>query len=308
MSGAPDLSIVVLSWNTRELLRECLTSLRAGRGSLSVEIVLIDNASSDGSADMVAADFPEVRLFRNAHNVGYAIGVNQGLRECRGQRLCLLGSDTRVFPDALQQLVAFLDAHPDAGAVAPRCLNPDGSDQRGCMRFPSLRTALWWDTPLAAFWPNSRELRRYQMKDWDHRGTRQVDQPPGTCLMFRRDLLERVGYMDERLWLFFNDVDFALRIWRTKSPIWYVDEACIYHHLGKSTSQFQDFAPLWYANRITYYRKHFHLIGTFLTKSHLVYVAFRECWRTWSKVAINRESWAYVRMVFSRMWKILVSG
>jgi N-acetylglucosaminyl-diphospho-decaprenol L-rhamnosyltransferase len=300
-----DLSVIILSWNTRELLRQCLESLRGGTGDLAAEVILIDNASSDGSADMVARDFPEVRLFRNAVNTGYAAGVNQGLRESRGERICLLGSDTRVLPDALPALAAFLDAHPEAGAVAPRLLNPDGSVQKGCMRFPTLTTVFWWDTPLQALWPESRELRRYQMRDWDHRGTRRVEQPPGTCLMLRRSMVERIGPMDERLWLFFNDVDWALRMHRARAPIWYVDEARIYHHLGRSTAQFPDFAPLWYQNRIAYYRKHYHVVGAALTKIHLVYAALRECWRTWCHVPFNRESRAYVRMVFGRMFELL---
>jgi hypothetical protein len=176
------------------------------------------------------------------------------------------------------------------------------------LRFPTLATALWWDTPLQAFWPDSRELRRYQMRDWDHRGTREVDQPPGTCLMVRREAVDRVGPMDERMWLFFNDVDWALRIKRTLGPIWYVDHACIYHHLGRSTAQFGDFAVQWYGNRVAFYRKHFHLSGVAITKAHLVYVALRECWRTWKHTGIDRRSLAHIRDVFRKLWMVLQTG
>lgn len=308
MAAAPDLSVVILSWNTRELLRECLESMRGGTGGLATEVLVVDNASSDGSADMVAEAFPEARLFRNAGNRGYAGGVNQGLRESRGERICLLGSDTRVFPDTLPLLAAFLDAHPDAGAVAPRILNPDGSLQGGCMRFPTLTTVLWWDTPLQAWWPESRELRRYRLKDWDHRGTRQIEQPPGTCLMVRRATVDRIGLMDERLWLFFNDVDWALRMWKAGAPIWYVDEARIIHHLGRSTAQFLDYAPQWYGNRIAFYRKHYYFPGVALTKAHLVYVALRELGRTCRHSGTGPEARAHMRMVLGRMWRILVRG
>ena len=306
MDTAPDLSLVVLSWNTRQLLSECLESILAGSGNLECEIIVIDNASSDGSAEMVAKDFPEARLIRNRENLGYAAGVNVGLKASHGEKICLLGSDTRVFPDALPKLAAFLDDHPQAGAVAPRILNPDGSVQHGCMRFPSLSTVLWWDTPLQLWWPESRELRRYEMRDWDHRGTRQIEQPPGTCLMIPRRTLDRVGLMDERLWLFFNDVDWALRIWKTKAPIWYLDDAQVYHHLGQSTAQFDGKATQWYGNRISFYRKHFHTVGVASTKAALLYIAIRECWRTWRHVPINRESIAHVKMVFRTVGGVIL--
>jgi GT2 family glycosyltransferase len=278
-SDAADLSLVILSWNTKALLRECLEAVQAGAGGLRLEIIVIDNASGDGSADMVAAAFPEVRLERNDLNRGYAGGVNQGLRLSTGRKVCILGSDTRVAPDALPRMAAFLDAHPDAGAVAPRLLNLDGSVQHACMRFPSLKTVLFWDTPLQAWFPRAKELERYQMKDWDHRGTREVDQPPGTCLMVPRHVLDRVGLMDERLWLFFNDVDWALRMRRAGYQLWYLDEATVVHHLGGSTRHYTDFAAEWHRNRIRFYRKHHHVLGTALAKAALVWVALRQCWR-----------------------------
>src|ERR1043166_7321143 len=154
----PDLSVVILSWNTRDLLGECLEAVDASQGGLSIETIVIDNGSTDGSADLVAASFPRPRLVRNAENRGYARGVNQGLALAAGRKICLLGSDTRVAPDALSRLCAFLDAHPEAGAVAPRLVNPDGTTQRACMRFSRFLTALWWDTFPVSWSPGRREL------------------------------------------------------------------------------------------------------------------------------------------------------
>lgn len=283
-----DVSLIILSWNTKDLLRACLDSLPRGLGRLRSEVIVIDNASHDGSADLVAREFPEVRLVRNAENRGYAPAVNQGLALGRGRHLCLLGSDTEAHERCFESLVAHLDAHPLVGAVAPRLENPDGSVQRACMRFPRLGTALWWDTPLQHFFPNARELRRYQMKEWDHRGSRAVDQPPGTCLMVRRAVLERVGPMDPRLWLFFNDVDWALRIRRAGYDIHYLDGPSLLHHLGGSTRHYADFGPEWHRNRIRYYSKHFHTAGRVTTKLALVWVALRYLWQ----VRRNVESWA----------------
>jgi N-acetylglucosaminyl-diphospho-decaprenol L-rhamnosyltransferase len=298
----PDLSVVVLSWNTQDYLRVCLNAVRKGKGALDVETICIDNASSDGSADMVAAEFPEVRLFRNAENVGYARGVNQGIREARGSRLCLLGSDTEVFPDALPRLVAFLDAHPEVGAVAPRLVNfEDDETQRACMRFPRLRTALWWDTFLQAWFPKRFELARYQYLDFDHRTSREVDQPPGTCLVLRRETVDRLGPMDEKLWLFFNDVDWSMRLRTLGLKSWYLADARVRHRQGGSTRKYADFGAEWHRNRIAFYRKHWGARGAFLTKAALCYVAARQCFRVRKDVG----SWKAARPHLATIRKTL---
>lgn len=301
----PDVSLVILSWNTLGFLRDCLLAVRAGAGDLKIEVIVIDNASKDGSADMVAAEFPECRLVRNSANHGYAPAVNQGLKLSRGSKICLLGSDTVVAVDALPRMAAFLDSRDDAGAVAPRLLNFDGTVQHACMRFPSLKTALYWDTPLQLIFKDSRELRRYQMKDWDHRGTRKVDQPPGTCLMIPRSTLDRVGLMDERLWLFFNDVDWALRMRKAGLSVWYLDDATVKHHLGGSTRHYTDFAAEWHRNRVHFYRKHFLGLGTFVTKSAVIYVALRQCWRIRRDLPTFRELRAHCAQILKTAVDIL---
>jgi GT2 family glycosyltransferase len=301
----PDLSVIVLSWNTRDLLRECLEAVEKGRGGLSVETIVIDNASSDNSADFVASRFPHARLVRNATNRGYAAGVNQGLALATGGKVCLLGSDTRVAPDALPKLCAFLDSHPNAGAVAPRLVNPDGSVQRACMRLPTLETAAWWDTFLAAWSPNSRELVRYQYLDWDHRGTREVEQPPGTCLVVPKEVVSLIGPMDERLWLFFNDVDWALRMRKAGLQIWYLDEAEVVHHRGASTKNYADFGAEWHRNRIAFYRKHWGFTGAALTKTVLVYAAIRQCFRVRKHEKSWRAAWPHCRSFLRNLGGIL---
>jgi N-acetylglucosaminyl-diphospho-decaprenol L-rhamnosyltransferase len=303
---APDLSVIVLSWNTRDLLRECLESVERGRGALSVEVVVIDNASSDGSAEMVAAQFPSARLARNDSNRGYATGVNQGIALSTGRKICLLGSDTRVAPDALPKLCAFLDAHPAAGAVAPRLVNPDGTVQRACMRFPTLKTVVYWDTFLARWFPKNAELVRYQYKDWDHSGTRVVDQPPGTCLVIPRGVVDKIGSMDERLWLFFNDVDWALRMRDAGLDLWYLDDADVVHHLGGSTRHYSDFGAEWHRNRIAFYRKHFRFVGVAMAKTAAIYVAVRQCFRVRGNERSWRAAWPHCRSIMKALGGMLV--
>lgn len=253
-----ELSVVIPSWNTRELLRACLLSLSNAwtAGDERPEVVVVDNASADGSADMVATEFPDVVLVRNAANEGFARGCNQGIELSAGRNVLLLNADTEVVGDALARMQRFLADHPDYGAVAPRLVNPDGTTQGGCMAFPNLWTPVWFGTPLERWFPESRELRRYFMRDWDHEDERDVDQPPAACLLVRRAVLDEIGAFDEDLWLFFNDVDLSKRMqaagWRTR----YLPGARVVHHVGESTRQFADRVSEWQRNRLTYYRKH----------------------------------------------------
>jgi GT2 family glycosyltransferase len=194
---------------------------------------------------------------RNPANEGFARACNQGIAAARGAYLLLLNSDTRVAPDALGLLAGFLDEHEDYAAAAPRLLNPDGTTQRACMGFPSLATPLWYATPFERWFPDSRELRRYFVRGFDHETDADVDQPPAACLLLRRRALDTVGLLDEKLWLYFNDVDLSLRLarggWRTR----YLARACVLHHVGASTRQLAETLPEWHKNRLAYYRKHF---------------------------------------------------
>jgi GT2 family glycosyltransferase len=257
MSDAPDVSVVIPSWNTRELLDACLRSLaRPERAAPRLEVIVVDNGSADGSADHVARAFPGVVLVRNERNEGFARASNQGLRLARGRHALLLNTDTEVLGDALQLLVAFLDAHPEYGAVAPRLVHPDGRTQRTVQAFPNLWTPLFFATPLERWFPRSHELERYFLRGWDQESSRDVEQPPAACLLLRREVLERVGFFDEELWLFFNDVDLSRRLqaagWKTR----YLAEARVLHHVGASTAKFAGFVGEWQKNRLAYYRKH----------------------------------------------------
>lgn len=254
---SPDLSVAVLSWNTRDLTLSCLEALHADPGRRSREIVVVDNASEDGSAEAIAARYPGVRLLRNTHNAGYAAGNNQAAAVARGRWLCLLGSDTEVRPGALDALVDFLEEHPDYAAAAPRLVGPRGDVQRSCMRFPGLLTALCYDNLLGRIPPGSWVQDRYFMRDFDHLRDRDVPQPPGTCLVLAREEYLALGGMDENLWLFFNDVDLCRRLWRKGRRIRYLAAPSVVHHGGASTGRFEGFVVTWFRDRLTYYRKHY---------------------------------------------------
>jgi N-acetylglucosaminyl-diphospho-decaprenol L-rhamnosyltransferase len=256
-----DVRVVVPSWNTREHLRACLRALRLSRGP-GLEVVVVDDASDDGTAEMVAAEHPEVRLVRQATNQGFTAACNRGLEGLSQPFALLLNADAEVEPDAIAELLGFLQRSPAHGAAAPRLLSATGETLRSCMAFPRLRTALWFGTPLERWAPRSAELERYFLRDFDHEDERDVDQPPAACLLLRREALEALrgahgpAPLDEAMRLYFSDVDLSLRLaragWRTR----YVPTARVVHHVGASTSRHPRRLLQWHLDRLSYYRKH----------------------------------------------------
>ena len=251
------LSVVVVSWNTGGLTLSCLHSVLESHQGHPTEVIVVDNGSTDGSPDLIAEEFPEIRLVRNEYNRGYATANNQGAALATGRFLCLLNSDTEVPEHALDCLVDFLLEHADYGAVAPKLTNPDGSVQRACMRFPGLLTALCYDTFLGSFWPGSHVQNRYTMADFDHLTSRDVEQPPGAVFLMNRQEFLDLGGLDEDLFLFFNDVDLCRRLWARQRKIRYLADVSVMHHGGASTKGFDQFVVTWHKNRLAYYRKHY---------------------------------------------------
>lgn len=202
-----DLSVVITSRNTRDFLRSCLDSVLDDLRSsaLTWEVLVIDDGSTDGSADMVRGRYPEVRLYRWDNPRGYAASNNVGIIQSRGTYVWLLNSDTVVPAGAAEQLVQGLEAHPWAGAAGPVLRNPDGSVQRSCFRYP-WQTLLGNSVPLAVLglWDDYRH--------WDHRRPRRVDVISSAALLVRREVFDRVGLLDEDFGVYFVDVDLALRM------------------------------------------------------------------------------------------------
>lgn len=271
-----DLSVVILSWNTKELLEACLRSIFDGPRALDFEVVVVDNASQDGSPEMVREQFPQALLVCNERNEGYARGCNIGILRSRGEYILLLNSDTEVREDALERMVSFLQDNPEYGACGGQLFNPDGSIQRACMRFPTLWVPLFFDIFVEKLFPNNRIVSRYFMRDFDHADSMDVDQPPGACFMVRRVVMDKVGVLDEELFLFYNDVDFCRRIWNAGYRIRFLAGAEVMHHVGASTRNYGDFGKEWHKNRVRYFRKHFGFLGVMVTKSAALLKALEE--------------------------------
>jgi len=249
------LSVVIPSWNTRELLRGCLAALQQTLPHSS-EVIVVDNGSTDGSARMVAQGFPNVRLVRNPRNLGFSQACNQGVALARGNFVLLLHSDTLVQGDALRRMVLFLECNAYYGACVPRLLDVDGSTQRSMQRLPSLWTPLFTGTPLERWYPASSERRRYQALDFDYERLGEVENPPAVCLMLRREALGGDKPLDEKLWLAFGDTDLARRLWFSGWRIAYLPQARVTHFGGASAAQMADYDVNWQRCRLEYFRKH----------------------------------------------------
>ena len=232
----PDLSVIIVNWNAKELLAACLESLFADREGVTMELFVVDNASSDGSVEMVQRGFPAAILIANTENLGFARAANQAIRRSRGRYILLLNPDTLVVKHALARMVRFLDHQPLVGALGAKILTPNGDiDFRGGRRFPTPLTEFFDQATFSKIFPTSRIFGRYLMGYWDHNDSREVDLLSGACIMVRRETIEEVGPLDEEFFLYGEDVEWCYRIKRAGWKIFYYAEAQIIHLGGGST-------------------------------------------------------------------------
>lgn len=231
----PTVSVIIVNWNTKEHLRRCLQSLKSSCASTDFELIVVDNASLDGSAEMVRNEFPQVRLITNDINVGYAAANNRAAATASGRYLLLLNPDTIAMPNAVDNLVSFAETHLDVGAVAPKLIYPDGKLQQSVRSFPTPAALLFSALGLDKFFPKSHLLGRYRMTWFTYDRIAEVDQPMTSALLVRREAWEQVGGMDETMPIFFNDVDFCWRLKRAGWKICFLPDAVFVHHHGAST-------------------------------------------------------------------------
>ncbi|NLO06737.1 MAG: glycosyltransferase family 2 protein [candidate division WS1 bacterium] len=225
-----DLSLCIVSYNCKELLVECLRSIFEHVAGLEVEVIVADNASSDGTVEMLRADFPRVRLLAFEDNRGFAAGTNAAMAAAGGEVLMMLNPDTTLREGAVQQLVAFLGERPEAGAVGPAIFDPEGGLQMTCHLFPTLWQTLIRQLGLHRAFPASRTFGAYDMTWWDHSQPRRVDWLSGACIAVRRDVWERVGGLDEGFFMYAEDVDWCYRLAQAEFERWYLPGAEIVHH------------------------------------------------------------------------------
>ena len=249
----PQVSVIVVNWNTRELLLQCLQSVYDTGAGLPLEVIVVDNGSTDGSVAAVREHFPQARLFVNEENLGFVRANNQALAVARGRYMLLLNSDAALRPGALSALCRFMDRHPEAGIVGGKLLNPDGSFQSSYMDFPSLGDEILLMTKLHRFLRSSyfpshppQESQKVQEADW----------VSGACLMIRREAVEQVGGLDEDYFMYSEEVDWCWRVKQAGWKVYYLPEAEILHWGGQSIGQ----VPLHkrarvYKSKLLFFRK-----------------------------------------------------
>ena len=250
-----DLSIVILNWNVRDLLDGCLASIRPQ--GLTLETIVVDNASTDGSVTMVRSKYPEVTVIASSINRGFTGGNNQGIAASHGRYVLVLNPDTEIVGDALERMAAYLDDHPAVGALGPQLLNADGSIQSSRRRFPTLATAFFESTWLQSLAPRGM-LRRYYMDDVSPDVTQEVDWLFGACTIFRREVLDDVGVYDEQnFFMYSEELDLCHRVRAAGWQIVYLPEAKVIHHSGKSSEQAVASRHIYFqSSKVHYFRKY----------------------------------------------------
>jgi GT2 family glycosyltransferase len=256
-----DIAVIIVNWNACEDLRACLTSLYAEpKPHLGYEVWVVDNASADESAAMAASEFPQAQLIANADNLGFSKANNQAIAQVDSRYVFLLNSDATVHPGALDALLAYADSHPNAGIIGPKVLNPGGSLQFSCRRFPSLGAGFFRNTYLGRWFPHNKFARDYLMQDFDHAEDKAVDWVSGCAMLIRRGLIEKTGALDERFYMYCEDVDICRRAWDAGREVVYVPEAVVTHAIGRSSDKNADkmiieFHRSWYEYDRKYHPK-----------------------------------------------------
>lgn len=230
----PELSIIIVSWNTRDLLRDCLLSIYRETKAISFEIFVVDNASSDNTQVLVTKEFPQVKLIKNKENVGFARANNQAITESKAEYILLQNPDTVVLSGALDTMLDFMEKHPQVGVIGPKLLNADRTLQLSARSFPTLRTAFFESFYLYKLFPHNKIIGKYYMSHWDHNDTRQVDWISGACLMARRKAIEEVGLLDEQFFMFSEEVDWCFRIRKAGWKVYFLPQAQVIHFRAKS--------------------------------------------------------------------------
>ncbi len=232
-----DVSIVVVSWNTCKILRDCLESIYSETKEVQFEVIVVDNASPDNSGEMIRTEFPQAILLENKKNQGFAAANNQGMAIAKGRYVLLLNSDTVVLGNAIRKTVVFADVHPEAAVVGCRVLNPDHTIQRTCFMFPSICNMILSSTYLYKIFPKSRFFGRERMSWWKRDDVREVDVATGCFMFVRQEPIKQIGLMDERFFVYAEESDWCYRFKESGWKVMFTPCAEIIHLGGQSSKK-----------------------------------------------------------------------
>lgn len=265
-----DVSICIVNWNTKDLLQKCLLSIQQITSGIEFEVILVDNGSSDGSADMVRRTFPKCRLIESRENLGFVRGNNLAVKHARGENVLFLNPDTELLTNAVRGMHAYLCENQDTGAVGCRINNSDGSIQYTCAcTYPTPFNELSSLFLMNRVFPKSSFFSSREMSYWDHQDSRDVDCLSGACMMVRNDVLRSVGLFDEKIFMYAEDVDLCYRTRKSGWRIHYLAEESIVHYEGSSSRKKNNrlFSPLMQCESNSYFLRK--------SKGHLSYWLYR---------------------------------
>ncbi|MFB3924906.1 MAG: glycosyltransferase family 2 protein [Syntrophales bacterium] len=231
-----EISAVIASWNTKDILLQCLRSLVGSLGRFRSEIIVVDNASSDGSPQSVEAAFPEVRVLRNSSNLGFARANNTGIRNSTGRYVCLVNSDVIVREGCIDRMHAYMEKHPETGMLGPKILGPDGSVQRSCMGFPTVWNSLCRAMALDSIFPERKMFGGQLLTYWPHDTLKKVDVINGCFWLIRRSALDQVGLLDESFFMYAEDIDWCRRFHEKGWSVVFLPDAEAVHYGGASSA------------------------------------------------------------------------
>jgi GT2 family glycosyltransferase len=253
------LSVIIVSWNCRDLLARCLDTVFASKLERDFEVIVVDNSSTDGTAAFVQETYPQVKLIANRENAGFARANNLALRQARGELILLLNPDTELQADTLQVMVDFMDKHPECGMAGCKVLNPDGTLQLACRRnIPGLADAFFKLSGLSRLFPRSRRMARYNLTYLPADRVAIVDAVSGSFLMTRRAVMDKIGLLDERFFMYGEDLDWCWRSVRAGYQNYYVpDTSIVHYHGGSSKKRPLRSAYHFYEAMYLFYDKHF---------------------------------------------------
>lgn len=218
------------------MLFDCLTSIIDSKPAVAYEVIVVDNSSTDGSIEMVKSKFPSVVLIENSENLGYCKAANKGIKKSISENLLILNSDTKIFTGTFDTLVEFTKNHSNTGAVGPMLINPDGSLQYSCRRFPSFAIGIV-HAFLGFISPSNSYTKSYMMIDWDHKTEREVDWISGAAMFLKKEAVLDIGLFDENYFMYVEDVDICFQLWKKGWKVYYCPEAKILHYIGESSKQ-----------------------------------------------------------------------
>lgn len=254
----PVASLIIVSWNTRDLLLACLRSISASRCAAALQVIVVDNASTDGSADAVQESFPQATLIRNSENLGFPRASNLGIAGATGDYVFLVNPDVVVQPDAIATLIRFMEARPQVGLAGPRVLNADGTTQPSCRRFPGFVASTSNTFCIDTLFPSIPSLSGEVMRYWTYDSERSVDAVSGCCTVIRRAALRQVGGLDEDFFMYADDVDWCIRLHAAGWDVRFCPDATVTHVGGASTAgERRRFAGEMLTATAKLYRKHY---------------------------------------------------